>query len=155
MAASAAAAPQAPETPTSGDAVGVTERVQETVITERPQPSEFAEATDVKTIFFDFDRADIRADDATLLEANAAWLKTHDVQVLIEGQCDERGTTEYNLALGDRRAQAARNYLIAQGVAASRIFTVSYGKERPVCTQHTEQCWAANRRAHFLVKTRG
>ena len=154
----AAPAPMAAgaETPAGDDAVAVIEyRERETVITERPQPSEFSEAAGVKTIFFDFDRADIRPGDAETLEANAAWLKTHEVLVLIAGQCDERGTPEYNVALGDRRAQAARNYLIAQGIAASRILTVSYGKERPVCTEHTEECWAANRRAHFLVKARG
>jgi peptidoglycan-associated lipoprotein len=146
----------AAESPTDGDAAAVIEyRERETIITERPQPSEFSEAAEVRTIFFDFDRADIRPGDAKTLEANAAWLKTHEVLVLIAGQCDERGTAEYNLALGDRRAQAARNYLIAQGIAASRILTVSYGKELPVCTEHTEECWAANRRAHFLVKPRG
>jgi peptidoglycan-associated lipoprotein len=158
MAASTAATAQAAESPTGDDAAAVIEyREQETIITERPQPSEFSEAAEVKTIFFDFDRADIRPGDAKTLEANAAWLKTHEVLVLIAGQCDERGTAEYNVALGDRRAQAqaARNYLIAQGIAASRILTVSYGKERPVCTEHTEECWAANRRAHFLVKARG
>jgi len=156
MAASTPATTQAAESPTGGDAAAVSDyREQETIITERPQPSEFSEAAEVKTIFFDFDRADIRPGDAKTLEANAAWLKTHEVLVLIAGQCDERGTPEYNVALGDRRAQAARNYLIAQGIAASRILTVSYGKERPVCTEHTEECWAANRRAHFLVKARG
>ena len=156
MAAGTAATTQAAESPTGGDAVAVIEyREQETIITERPQPSEFSEAAEVKTIFFDFDRADIRPGDAETLEANAAWFKTHEVLVLIVGQCDGRGTTEYNVALGDRRAQAARNYLIAQGIAASRILTVSYGKERSVCTEHTEECWAVNRRAHFLVKARG
>jgi peptidoglycan-associated lipoprotein len=156
MAARTPATTQAAESPTGGDAAAVIEyREQETIITERPQPSEFSEAAEVRTIFFDFDRADIRPGDAKTLEANAAWLKTHEVLVLIAGQCDERGTAEYNVALGDRRAQAARNYLIAQGIAASRILTVSYGKERPVCTEHTEECWAANRRAHFLVKARG
>jgi peptidoglycan-associated lipoprotein len=120
--------------------------------TERPQPSVFAPDDGVKAVFFDFDRDEIRPDDARTLDADAAWLRTHDVQVLIEGQCDERGTDDYNLALGDRRAQAARNYLIAQGIAASRLSTVSYGKEHPVCAEHTEACWAANRRAHLVVK---
>src|SRR5438552_9976196 len=109
----------------------------------------------VKTIYFDFDRYEIRPGDATTLEADAAWLKTNDVLILIEGQCDERGTGEYNLALGDRRARAAMNYLVSLGVRAGRISTVSYGKERPVCTEHTEACWALNRRAHVLVKPRG
>ena len=109
----------------------------------------------MKTIYFDFDRYEIRPGDATTLEADAAWLKTNDVLILIEGQCDERGTVEYNLALGDRRARAAMNYLVSLGVRAGRISTVSYGKERPVCTEHTEACWALNRRAHVLVKPRG
>jgi peptidoglycan-associated lipoprotein len=135
--------------------VVVTERRDEIVVTERPQPSAFAQDDNVKAIYFDFDRYEIRPGDAKTLETNAAWLKTHDVLVLIEGQCDERGTVDYNLSLGDRRAQAARNYLIAQGIAASRISTVSYGKEHPVCTEHTEACWAVNRRAHLVIKPRG
>jgi peptidoglycan-associated lipoprotein len=74
--------------------------------------------------------------------------------VLIEGHCDERGTNEYNLALGERRAKATMNYLVGQGVQANRITIISYGKERPTCTEHSEACWAKNRRAHFLVKAR-
>jgi peptidoglycan-associated lipoprotein len=72
--------------------------------------------------------------------------------VLIEGHCDERGTNEYNLALGERRARAARDYLTSAGVPESRITIVSYGEERPLCTERTEVCWAQNRRAHFLIK---
>ena len=83
---------------------------------------------------------------------DASWLKTNDMLVLIEGQCDERGTDAYNLALGDRRAKAAMNYLVAQGVQASRITIISYGKERPLCTESTEACWARNRRDAFLTK---
>jgi len=131
----------------------VVERQEE--IAQRPNPATFAENANVKTIYFDFDRYEIRPGDATTLEADAAWLKTNDVLILIEGQCDERGTGEYNLALGDRRARAAMNYLVSLGVRAGRISTVSYGKERPVCTEHTEACWALNRRAHVLVKPRG
>jgi peptidoglycan-associated lipoprotein len=74
--------------------------------------------------------------------------------VLIEGHCDERGTNEYNLALGERRAKSTMNYLVSQGVQASRITIISYGEERPVCNEKTEECWAKNRRAHFLVKPR-
>ena len=73
-------------------------------------------------------------------------------KILIEGHCDDRGTIEYNLALGERRAKATRDYLVTAGIDASRITTVSYGKERPVCTGQTEECWAQNRRAAFLVK---
>jgi peptidoglycan-associated lipoprotein len=102
---------------------------------------------------FDFDKYDIRPGDAKTLDANATWLKSNPSNLfLIEGHCDERGTNEYNLALGERRAKSTMNYLVAQGVQASRITIISYGKERPVCTEHNEGCWAKNRRAHFLTK---
>jgi len=74
--------------------------------------------------------------------------------LLIEGHCDERGTNEYNLALGERRAKATMNYLVSQGIQANRITIISYGEERPICTEKTEACWAKNRRANFLVKPR-
>ncbi len=122
--------------------------------TTPPAPSEFRATENLKDVFFDFDKYDIRPNDAKTLDANAAWLKSNDNLVLIEGHCDERGTNEYNLALGERRAKATMNYLVAQGVQASRITIISYGKERPTCTEHTESCWAQNRRAHFLVKAR-
>ena len=106
----------------------------------------------LKDAFFDYDKADLRDDARTALAANAEWLKKYrSVQFLIEGHCDERGTSEYNLALGDRRANAAKEYLVSLGVDASRVKTVSYGKERPFCSQSTEDCWQQNRRAHFLV----
>ncbi len=133
----------------------VVERREEIVAAQRPEPATFAENANVKAVYFDFDRYDIRPGDATTLEADAAWLKKNDVLILIEGQCDERGTVEYNLALGDRRARAAVNYLVSLGVRADRISTLSYGKERPVCSEHNEACWALNRRAHVLVKPRG
>jgi len=121
----------------------------------RPAPRDFAAVSDLKDVFFDFDKYDIRPTDAKMLDANAAWLKSHDnMLVLVEGHCDERGTNEYNLALGERRAKATMNYLVAQGVQANRITIISYGEERPVCTEHTEACWAKNRRAHFLIKPR-
>ena len=122
--------------------------------TARPAPAEFTETAELKNVYFDFDESAIRPDEAKTLEANAAWLKSHDMLVLIEGQCDERGTEAYNLALGDRRASATKNYLAAYGIATNRITTLSLGKERPVCTEHSEACWAQNRRAHFLVKPR-
>lgn len=122
--------------------------------TTPPSPSEFRATDNLKDVFFDFDKYDIRPSDAKMLDTNAAWLKSNDNLVLIEGHCDERGTNEYNLALGERRAKAAMNYLVAQGVQASRITIISYGKERPTCTEHSESCWAQNRRAHFLVKAR-
>ena len=120
-----------------------------------PRPSEFTETTNLKDVFFDFDRYDVRAGDAKILDGNAAWLKSSDNNlVLIEGHCDERGTNEYNLALGERRAKSTMNYLVAQGIQANRITIISYGKERPVCSEKNESCWQKNRRAHFLVKAR-
>src|SRR4029077_5905610 len=119
------------------------------------KPAQFEENANLKDVYFDFDQSDIRHQDAKTLDANAAWLKTRGNDlVLIEGHCDERGTNEYNLALGERRARATMNYLASQGGQASRITIISYGKERPTCTEHTESCWAQNRRAHFLVKAR-
>ena len=119
------------------------------------KPSEFAKNPNLKTIYFDFDKYDIRPGDAKILDGNAAWLKTNgDNLVLIEGNCDERGTAEYNLALGEKRAKASMNYLVAQGIQANRITIISYGKERPVCSEKTEACWAQNRRDDFLTKTR-
>jgi peptidoglycan-associated lipoprotein len=122
--------------------------------TTPPPPSEFSESANLKDVFFDFDKYDIRPSDAKILDTNATWLKANNNLVLIEGHCDERGTNEYNLALGERRAKSTMNYLVAQGVQASRITIISYGEERPTCTEHTEECWAKNRRAHFLVKAR-
>ena len=120
-----------------------------------PRPSEFSENTNLKDVFFDFDRYDVRADDAKILDGNAAWLKSNaNNLVLIEGHCDERGTNEYNLALGERRAKSTMNYLVSQGIQANRITIISYGKERPVCSEKNESCWQKNRRAHFLVKAR-
>ncbi len=119
------------------------------------KPSEFALNSNLRTIYFNFDKYDIRPDDAKMLDGNAAWLKTNaDNLLLIEGHCDERGTNEYNLALGEKRAKAAMNYLVAQGVQASRITIISYGKERPTCTEKTEACWAKNRRDMFLTKAK-
>jgi peptidoglycan-associated lipoprotein len=121
----------------------------------RPSPKEFVAIAELKPVYFDFDRYDIRPADAKVLDTNSAWLKSHgDQLVLIEGHCDERGTNEYNLALGERRAKSTMNYLVSQGVQASRITIISYGEERPVCTQHNEECWSKNRRAQFLVKPR-
>jgi peptidoglycan-associated lipoprotein len=120
-----------------------------------PRPSEFSENANLKDVYFDFDKYDIRPDDAKILDGNATWLKSNaNNLVLIEGHCDERGTNEYNLALGERRAKATMNYLVAQGVQANRITIISYGKERPVCSEKNESCWQKNRRAHFLTKGR-
>ena len=150
----AAAAPST--SPTPGPAMTPTPAAPATAAptTPPPRPSEFRENENLKDIFFDFDKYDIRASDAKILDGNAAWLKTNNDLVLIEGHCDERGTNEYNLALGERRAKATMNYLVGQGVQANRITIISYGEERPTCTDHSEGCWARNRRSHFLVKAR-
>jgi len=105
----------------------------------------------LKDAFFDYDKADLRDDARSALSADAEWLKRYSsAQVLIEGHCDERGTSEYNLALGDRRANAVREYLSSLGIDGSRVKTVSYGKERPFCTESGESCWQQNRRGHFV-----
>jgi len=107
----------------------------------------------LKDIYFDFDQSDLRTDARETLRAHAKWLKdTAAAQVEIEGHCDERGTGEYNLALGAKRAQSAKDYLMTLGVPANRISTTSYGKELPVCTEHTEDCWQRNRHDRFVVK---
>lgn len=119
----------------------------------RPAPRDYVTNPALKDINFDFDKYAIRPADAKILDANAAWLKDNARQlVLIEGHCDARGTEEYNLALGERRAKAAMSYLVAQGIQAARISIVSYGGQRPLCREQNETCWARNRRARFLVK---
>lgn len=106
----------------------------------------------LRKVYFDTDRSDIRADQRATLQANATWLREHpDVRILIEGHCDARNTREYNLALGDRRAQATRDYLISLGIPDSRIETISYGEERPAAMGEGEAVWSQNRRAEFLA----
>ena len=124
-----------------------------------PRVRDYEPIPELRAIYFDFGDAVIRPGDAKILDANAAWLRAHPTQlVLIEGHCDSRGATsaknEFNMDLGERRAQTARNYLIAQGVHPSRITVLSYGEERPQCTEESEQCWSRNRRSSFLVKPR-
>jgi len=103
-------------------------------------------------VYFDFDRYEVRSDATALLDAQAGWLKRFPaVQVRIEGNCDERGTREYNFALGARRASTVRDYLIARGVAGARITTISYGKERPIDPGSDEQAWARNRNARTAI----
>ena len=144
---SAPGAPGAPGAPAAPGAPGAP--------TARPSPREFAAVRDLTDVFFDFDKYDIRPGDAKVLDANATWLKTNPNHlVLIEGHCDERGTNEYNLALGERRAKSTMNYLVSQGVQANRITIISYGEERPQCAEKNDGCWGKNRRAHFLVKPR-
>jgi peptidoglycan-associated lipoprotein len=107
----------------------------------------------LKDVHFAYDKSDILDSEKPVLEAIAAFMKQYpQASVAIDGNCDERGTVEYNLALGERRAAAARDYLAGLGVAATRLSTTSYGKEKPVCTESVESCWFRNRRAHFTLK---
>jgi peptidoglycan-associated lipoprotein len=113
---------------------------------------EVFESALLKDIHFDFDKYAIRPGDAEILKANAAVLaKNPNVKIQIEGHCDERGTGEYNLALGERRANSTKNYLSSLGISAARISTISYGKERPLDPGHNEEGWAKNRRSHFII----
>jgi peptidoglycan-associated lipoprotein len=106
-------------------------------------------------VYFDFDKSDLRPEAREALSENARWLRSHpELVIRIEGHCDERGTNEYNLALGERRANAARNYIASLNVDAGRMQTISYGEERPVCTESTEACWQRNRRAHMVITGR-
>jgi peptidoglycan-associated lipoprotein len=106
----------------------------------------------LKDVLYEFDRYDLSADARATLRANADWLKSNpSARVEIEGHCDERGTNEYNLALGAKRAQAAREFLSTLGIPADRLSTISYGQEIPVCREQTEDCWSKNRRARFVI----
>jgi len=117
-----------------------------------PLNEQFRREVASDTIHFAFDQYDIDPQSRAILDSQAAWLRAHpNTRVTIEGHCDERGTREYNLALGDRRANATKNYLAAQGVSPARITTISYGKERPVALGSDDQSWAANRRAVTIV----
>jgi peptidoglycan-associated lipoprotein len=107
----------------------------------------------IKDVYFDYDKSDLRGDQQTSVQADSQFLGQHtNINVTIEGHCDERGSTEYNLALGDRRASAVKDALVAAGVNASRIKTISYGKEKPFCSESNEACWQQNRRGHFVYQ---
>ncbi len=132
-----------------GAAVG-----EEVAPAEEVTPAEEeAMVTGIEDVFFDYDRYSIREDARATLEKNVKILLNgkKDARIVIEGHCDERGTVEYNIALGQRRADAVKKYLVDLGVDPSRITTVSYGKEKPFCFEHNEQCWQENRRAHFVI----
>ncbi len=104
-------------------------------------------------VFYDFDKSDLRSDAVEQLKTNANWMQTNSANnVIIEGHCDERGTSEYNLALGERRANSAKDYIVNLGVAPVRMKTVSYGEEKPFAAGSTEEAWAQNRRAHFVAE---
>ncbi|HUX06662.1 MAG TPA: peptidoglycan-associated lipoprotein Pal [Acidobacteriota bacterium] len=130
-----------------GEEGGISERPISEMTLEEINAAEF-----LRNIYFDFDMSDLRPDSIAQLDQNADWLKQHaTVRAIIEGHCDERGTEEYNLALGERRAKGARDYLVRLGIAASRMMVVSYGESRPQELGSNESAWAMNRRAHFRV----
>jgi len=105
----------------------------------------------MKDVFFEYDSYDITSPNLSVIQSNARFLQQHaGMSFVIEGHCDERGSIEYNLALGENRAQSAKQALVQAGIPASRIRTISYGKEKPFCTESTEACWQQNRRAHFV-----
>jgi len=121
-------------------------------MSSRPNVGDYKATPELADVHFDFDRYEIRPEAARVLDASAKWLKANNKAILIEGHCDARGTSEYNVVLGERRAKATMTYLMSRGVDARRMAVVSYGEDRPVCSQSNEACWAKNRRTHFLAK---
>jgi peptidoglycan-associated lipoprotein len=141
-----------PTTPTDTSSQPV-EEVKEQPVEQPVTPSTDMSPISLNDVFFDFDQYNLTSEAKSTLDANAREMKrVADSNITIEGHCDERGTKAYNLALGDKRANAARDYLVALGVVSSRITTVSYGKERPFDEGHDESAWAKNRRAHITSK---
>lgn len=117
------------------------------------KPKAAATTAGLQKIHFDFDKSNIKPEFESVLKGNAEWMNSHSKnKVTIEGHCDERGSVEYNIALGDRRANSTKSYMQKLGIGADRLSTISYGKERPLCTQHDEGCWWQNRRAEFVAK---
>jgi len=134
----------------------VPEVVAEPEPVPEPEPEPEVEEIDMltlDTIYFDFDRSDIRSDQRTVLADNAKSIESEsEITVLIEGHCDERGTNEYNMALGQRRADSVKRYMVNYGIEAARLSTVTYGEERPVDYGHDEEAWSKNRRVEFVVQ---
>ena len=139
---------------------GTQEASARITVTQAPPPPPVPTASEqdlfnqnVKDVYFDYDKSDVRGDQQTAIQADAQFLSQHpNVSFTVEGHCDERGSTEYNIALGDKRATAVKSALIAAGVNASRIKTISYGKEKPFCSESNEACWQQNRRGHFVYQ---
>jgi len=126
-----------------------------TVSSQGPAPDsiEYFNTVIGNAVHFDFDKYDIRAEDQVVLRGQAQWLNQHPARIVtVEGYCDERGTREYNLGLGERRANAVTRYLVSLGVNAGRLKTISYGKERPICVTSEESCWFKNRRSASVVQ---
>ncbi len=126
--------------------------VKEEGISERELSVAEMAKTVLMDVLFDYDKYNIRPDSRPALDAVASFMNENmDLNIVIEGHCDERGTNEYNLALGERRAKSTKTYLASLGIASSRIITITYGEEKQICTMSTESCWQSNRRAHFVV----
>jgi peptidoglycan-associated lipoprotein len=146
---------------TAKGAGGTQEATARLTVTQAPAPPPpTSNVTDqdlfsqnVKDVYFDYDKADVRGDQQTSVQADAQFFNQHtNMSFTIEGHCDERGSTEYNLALGDQRASAVKSALTAAGVSAGRMKTISYGKEKPFCTESNEACWQQNRRGHLVYQ---
>jgi peptidoglycan-associated lipoprotein len=165
----ASVAPPAPPVPTREAPAATPQRQPTTTASTRTPSAPEAPAPAIRTskqladylnklldAYFDYDKADLRSDAQTALNTNSSELRSllqefPNTKFVVEGSCDERGSAEYNLALGERRAKAAKEFLTQIGVPAERLTTISYGQERPVCTDHDENCWQKNRRAHLSV----
>ena len=152
----------APPSPQAGGETAVTRPTPPTEVPVQPAQPPTAPptvaplaASPLKDLFFDYDKSAIKDDQKAALNEDIAWLKANaGAKATVEGHCDERGTAEYNLGLGERRAKAVKDYLIAAGIAADRLSTISYGKERPFVLGHDESAWKWNRRGHFTVQGR-
>lgn len=145
---------------TAKDAKGADERVasaptpapEQASRTDTPVVKESGVSTGLNDVYFDFDKFVIRDDAKSALQSSAKWLSSNPkAKIKIEGHCDERGTNEYNIALGEKRAEAAKKYLVSLGVKADRLSTISYGEEKPQCKEQNEDCWQKNRRAHSTI----
>jgi len=145
------ASPEPSKTSDSGPAADTGKRTD--VVQKDSDATSVAREIEAKVgdIYFAFDKYDLDKTSKGKLKTLSGILSKNNVPLTVEGNCDERGTKEYNLALGDKRAAAAKQYLISLGISSSRISTISYGKEKPICTESTEACWAKNRRDHFVV----
>jgi len=149
----AAPAPRAGETPVTRPSAPTEAPVKPSAPTTAAAQPAVPGPSPLKDLFFDYDKSNIRDDQKAVLNENVGWLKANaGAKALVEGHCDERGTAEYNLGLGERRAKAVKDYLIAAGIAADRVSTISYGKERPFVLGHDESAWKWNRRGHFVIQ---
>jgi peptidoglycan-associated lipoprotein len=144
--------PPATEAPPTGPSQGMSENAPVSESNIIPGSAEDLRVNVGDTVHFDYDRYQLREQDRSILQRQASWLQKYpQVRISIEGHCDERGTREYNLALGARRANAVKEYLVSLGLSSGRVETISYGKERPICTESSEGCYAQNRRAVTTV----